>query len=66
MTEVRTKQCTEVADRPFPDGKFFGRDIGDRSRHASITNRVADAIHPLNSLLDRSYRVLLRVLWSGV
>lgn len=26
-------RCTEVADRPFPDGKHFGRDIGDRGRY---------------------------------
>ncbi len=26
-------RCTEVADRPFFDGKFFGRDIGDRGRY---------------------------------
>ena len=25
-------RCTEVADRPFPDGKFTCRDIGDRWR----------------------------------
>jgi hypothetical protein len=25
-------RCTEVADRPRPDGKFTGRDIGDRGR----------------------------------
>lgn len=25
-------RCTEVADRPFPDSEFFGRDIGDRGR----------------------------------
>jgi hypothetical protein len=25
-------RCTEVADRPFPSGEFFGRDIGDRGR----------------------------------
>jgi hypothetical protein len=29
---VRTKRCTEVADRPFPDGEFPRRDIGDRGR----------------------------------
>jgi hypothetical protein len=26
-------RCTEVADRPLPDGKFFDRDIGDRERY---------------------------------
>ena len=26
-------RSTEVADRPFPDGTFFGRDIGDRGRY---------------------------------
>jgi hypothetical protein len=26
-------RCTEVADRPVPDGEFFGRDIGDRGRY---------------------------------
>jgi hypothetical protein len=26
-------RSTEVADRPFPDGQFFGRDIGDRGRY---------------------------------
>jgi hypothetical protein len=25
-------RCTEVADRPLPDSKFFDRDIGDRER----------------------------------
>jgi hypothetical protein len=25
-------RSTEVADRPFPDGLFTGRDIGDRWR----------------------------------
>ncbi len=27
-------RCTEVAGRPFPDGKFTCRDIGDRGRYA--------------------------------
>jgi hypothetical protein len=27
-------RSTEVADCPFPDGKFFDRDIGDRCRSA--------------------------------
>ena len=31
---IRTKRCTEVADLRFPDGEFFGRDIGDRRRSA--------------------------------
>ncbi len=26
-------RCTEVAGRPFPDGQFFSRDIGDRERY---------------------------------
>ena len=26
-------RCTEVACRPFPDGQFFSRDIGDRERY---------------------------------
>ena len=26
-------RCTEVADRPFPDGNFTCRDIGDRWRY---------------------------------
>jgi len=26
-------RCTEVADRPVPDGLFYGRDIGDRGRY---------------------------------
>ena len=30
---IRTKRCTEVADLRFPDGEFFGRDIGDRRRY---------------------------------
>ncbi len=25
-----TMRCTEVADRPFPDGKYTSRDVGDR------------------------------------
>ena len=28
-------RCNEVADQPFPDNKFFGRDIGDRGRCAA-------------------------------
>ncbi|MFO0942582.1 MAG: hypothetical protein U0930_17740 [Pirellulales bacterium] len=28
-----TVRCTEVAGRPFPDGKFTSRDIGDRGRY---------------------------------
>jgi len=28
-------RCTEVADRPFPDGQFFGRDIGDLQRSST-------------------------------
>ncbi len=26
-------RSTEVADRPFPDGEFSSRDIGDRRRY---------------------------------
>ena len=26
-------RCTEVADRPLPDGEFTCRDIGDRERY---------------------------------
>ena len=33
MTNGRTIRCTEVADRPFPDGTFLARDIGDRGRY---------------------------------
>jgi len=36
-------RCTEVADQAFPDGTFFGRDIGDRGR--SATNMRLDAIN---------------------
>jgi|LakMenEpi03Aug12_release.lakeMendotaPanAssembly.Ray.scaffolds.fasta_scaffold85132_7 hypothetical protein len=31
----RTKRSTEVANRPFPDGEFFARDIGDRGRSSN-------------------------------
>jgi len=34
-------RCTEVADPSFPDGKFFGRDIGDRCRSALNKMMVA-------------------------
>jgi hypothetical protein len=30
-------RCTEVADWPFSDGKFPGRDIGDRGRYITLT-----------------------------
>jgi hypothetical protein len=29
-------RCTEVAGRPFPDGNFLGRDIGDRKRSRNL------------------------------
>ena len=40
----RTKRCTEVAGRPFPDGKFTGRDIGDRERYATTSGRESESI----------------------
>ncbi len=36
----RTKRCTEVADRPFPDGKFTCRDIGDRQRSCDLSQPI--------------------------
>jgi hypothetical protein len=33
MKYGRTMRCTEVAGRPLYDGKFTGRDIGDRGRY---------------------------------
>jgi len=33
-------RCTDVADRPFPDGKFPGRDIGDRGRSCFASDFV--------------------------
>jgi hypothetical protein len=30
-------RCTEVADRPPPDGEFSCRDIGDRGRYSIET-----------------------------
>ncbi len=30
-------RCTEVAGRPFPDGEFICRDIGDRGRSSPQT-----------------------------
>ena len=32
-------RCTEAAGRPLPDGKFFGRDIGDRGRYAILIRK---------------------------
>jgi len=32
VRSARTMRCTEVAERPLPDGKFPCRDIGDRGR----------------------------------
>jgi hypothetical protein len=36
----RTMRCTEVADRPFPNSEFFGRDIGDRGRYPTESPHV--------------------------
>ena len=33
-------RCTEVADRPFADGKFTCRDIGDRWRYLEELARI--------------------------
>ena len=35
-------RCTEVADRPLPDGKFNCRDIGDRGRSAMVVITLCD------------------------
>ena len=35
-----TMRCTEVADRPPPDGEFSCRDIGDRGRSCLASDFV--------------------------
>lgn len=46
-TEGRTERCTEVADRPLPDGEFFGRNFGDRRRSAARTYLVNQSLASL-------------------
>ena len=42
LQDSRTMRCTEVADRPLPDGKFNCRDIGDRGRSAMVVITLCD------------------------
>lgn len=51
-------RCTEVAGRPFPDGDFTCRDIGDGGRSStefSLPNYAAVLSHKAIYPCDRSF-----------